>query len=244
LVLTQVLSENVFLHILFSSLSGLLLCVAGGVVLSREKNARLNKMFLGFFAGIGLHQLMDGLMTYFLFGQEDLSLSNLFRDLSIIALIVGLCFGSLVALNLYYKESLLSSTNLIIWGSLTLLLIIFGLIGDSVIPGGYYDQPSKNRELLGWIGITGSILVFSAIIVLFLFLLIRDLVDSTIRQKVSGILLGFVLINVVVFFFDISFVFPLFREIIGQPVLHFLTHSIALLGGLLTVGILWSPLSS
>jgi hypothetical protein len=245
LVLNQVLSENVIFHILFSTISGLLLCVAGGVVLSRDKSARLNKMFLGFFTGIGVHQLLDGAMTYFLFGVKDTVIANLIRDFSIVAFIIGLSFGSLVALNLYYKESLFTSSNLLIWGSLTALLIVFGVIGDYVILGGYYgDQPSKIRELLGWIGITGSILVFSAIIVIFLFLLIRELVDITIQKKIIGITLGFVLINLVVFLFDISFVFPLFREIIAQPVLHFLAHSIALLGGILTIAVLWSPMSS
>lgn len=245
MVLQQVLSENVILHILFSSISGFLLFVAGGVVLSRDKSARLNKMFLGSFTGIGMHQLLDGAMAYFLFGQKDTVIANLIRDFSILALIIGLSFGALVALNLYYKESLFTSTNLLIWGSLTALLVVFGVIGDYVILGGYYgDQPSKIRELFGWVGITGSILVFSALIIIFMFLLIRELVDTTVQKKIIGITLGFVLINFVVFLFDTSFVFPLFLEVIAQPVLHFLTHSIALLGAIMTIAVLWTPMSS
>ncbi|MFX1249311.1 MAG: hypothetical protein ACFFBQ_18110, partial [Promethearchaeota archaeon] len=113
LALNQILSENVLLHILFSSVSGLLLCGAGGVVLSRDKSARLNKMFLGFFMGIGLHQLLDALMTYFLFGPKNTNIANIVREFSIISLILGLSFGSLVALNLYYKETLFTPTKLL-----------------------------------------------------------------------------------------------------------------------------------
>lgn len=247
MVLNQALVENVLLHIVFSSISGLLLCAAGGVVLSRDKSARLNKMFLGFFAGIGIHQILDGAMTYFLFGLEDIAVANLIRDFSIAALIIGLSFGSLVALNLYYKESLFTSRNLIIWGSLTALLIIFGVIGDYVIISeGYYGDhnPSTIREILGWIGITGSFLVFSLVIIVFLLLLVRGIVDSTVQRKIIGITIGFILINLVVFLFDIAFVFPLFLEIIAQPVLHFLVHSIALVGGIVTIAVLWSPMSS
>ncbi|MFX0123088.1 MAG: hypothetical protein ACFFAE_05580 [Candidatus Hodarchaeota archaeon] len=249
MALNQVLSQNVLLHIIFSSISGLLLCVAGGVVLSRDRSARLNKMFLGFFAGIGLHQVFDGIMTYFLFGLEDINVANIFRELSIVSLILGLSFGSLVALNLYYKETLFTSTKLLIWGSLTGLLIIFGIIGDYVTlveSGGYgYGDhtPSKIRELFGWLGITGSFLIYSGIIVIFLFLLIREVVDTRVQRKIIGITVGFILINLVMFFFDISFVFPLFGEMIAQPVLHFLIHSIALIGGILTIIVLWSPMS-
>lgn len=250
MTLTQVFSSNVLLHIIFSSISGLSLCIAGGVVLSRDRSARLNKMFLGFFTGIGLHQIFDGIMTYFLYGVEDINVANIVRELSIVSLILGLSFGSLVALNLYYKETLFTTRKLLLWGSLTVVLVIFGIIGDYVTlvgSGGYgYGDhtPSKIRELLGWIGITGSILIYSGIIVIFLFLLVREIVDSRVQRKILGILVGFILINLVVFFFDIAFTFPLFAQIIAEPILHFLIHLLALLGGLLTIGVLWSPMSS
>jgi hypothetical protein len=207
-------------------------------------------MFLGFFTGIGLHQIFDGIMTYYLFGLEDVNVANIIRELSIITLILGLSSGSLVALNLYYKETLFTSTKLIVWGSLTVILIIFGIIGDYVIlveTGGYGygdHEPGKIREFFGWIGITGSILIFSAIIVVFLFLLIREVVDTRVQRKIIGITVGFILINLVVFFFDISFAFSQFGAIIGQPIFHFLIHSIALLGALLNIIVLWSPMSS
>ncbi|MHA2226462.1 MAG: hypothetical protein ACXAC8_14730 [Candidatus Hodarchaeales archaeon] len=244
MALNQVLSENVLLHIIFSSTSGLLLCVAGGVVLSRGRSQRLNKMFLGFFSGIGLHQVFDAIMNYFLFGPKDINLANILRDLSIISLIIGLSFGSLVALNLYYKETLFTSTKLLIWGSLTSILILFGIIGDYVTLGGYYDQPSTIREIFGWIGITGSILIYSGIIVVFLTLLTREIVDTRVQRKIIGITVGSILINLVAFFFDVSFAFPLFREIIAQPIFHFLVHLIALIGGIITIAVLWSPISS
>jgi hypothetical protein len=129
-------------------------------------------------------------------------------------------------------------------------LIVFGIIGDYVTlvgSGGYgYGDhtPSKIRELLGWIGITGSILIYSGIIIVFLFLLVREVVDSRVQRKILGIIGGFILINAVVFFFDIAFVFPLFAQIIAEPILHFLVHSIALLGGILTIAVLWYPMSS
>ncbi|UCG00351.1 MAG: hypothetical protein JSW11_11950 [Candidatus Heimdallarchaeota archaeon] len=250
MALNQILSYNILLHVIFSSISGLLLCVAGGVVLSRDRSARLNKMFLGFFTGIGLHQVFDGIMTYFLFGLEDINNANIVRELSIVTLILGLSFGSLVALNLYYKETLFTSTKLLIWGSLTVLLIIFGIFGDYVTlveTGGYGygdHEPGKIRELFGWIGITGSILIFSGIIVVFLFLLIREVVDTRVQRKIIGITVGFILINLVVFFFDISFAFAPFSAVIAQPILHFLIHLIALLGVIITITVLWSPMSS
>ncbi|MFW9906051.1 MAG: hypothetical protein ACFFFH_17140 [Candidatus Thorarchaeota archaeon] len=248
--LNQVLSYNILLHVIFSFISGLLLCIAGGVVLSRDKSSRLNKMFLGFFSGVGLHQIFDGIMTYYLFGLEDINVANIARDVSIVTLILGLSFGSLVALNLYYKETLFTTEKLLLWGSLTVVLIIFGVIGDYVTligSGGYgYGDhtPGKIRELLGWIGITGSILIYSGIIVIFLFLLVREVVDSRVQKKILGIITGFILINAVVFFFDIAFVFPLFAQIMAVPILHFLVHLIALLGGILTIAVLWSPMSS
>jgi hypothetical protein len=127
--------------------------------------------------------------------------------------------------------------------------MLFGILGDYVTlvgSGGYGygdHQPSKIRELLGWIGITGSILIFSGIILVFLFLLIREVVDTRVQRKIIGITVGFILINLVVFFFDISFAFSLFGEMIAQPILHFLIHSVALLGGIITIGVLWSPMS-
>lgn len=250
MALNQVLSYNILLHIVFSFISGMLLCIAGGVVLSRDRNARLNKMFLGFFTGVGLHQIFDGIMTYYLFGLEDINVANIVRELSIITLILGLSSGSLVALNLYYKETLFTSTKLLIWGSLTVILIVFGVIGDYVTlveTGGYGygdHEPGKIRELFGWIGITGSILIFSGIIVIFLFLLIREVVDTRVQRKIFGITVGFILINLVVFFFDISFAFAPFGAIIAEPIFHFLIHSVALLGALLTIIVLWSPMSS
>jgi hypothetical protein len=181
---------------------------------------------------------------------EDINVANIVRELSIVSLILGLSFGSLVALNLYYKETLFTTTKLLIWSSLTVVLIIFGIIGDYVTlvgSGGYNygdHTPSKIREFLGWIGITGSILIYSGIIIFFLFLLVRDLVDSRVQRKILGILVGFILINVVVFFFDIAFAYPLFAQIIAEPFFHLLAHTIALLGGLLTIGVLWTPMSS
>jgi hypothetical protein len=245
MAVAQALAENVVLHIVFSFSSGILLGIAGGVVLSRDRTSRLNQMFLGFFVGIGGHQLLDGVMTYFLIGLNDLGLASLFRDLSLAFLIIGLSFGALVALNLYYGQSVMKSNYLIIWGAFTLLLVIGGLVGDTVLLGGYYgDIPSKTRDTLGWIGITGSLVIFSLIIIGFLVLLIRGVVDKTVQQKIIGIITGFTLINVVVFFFDIAFVVPLFQEIISTPLLHFLAHLIALIGGFINVAVLWSPMRS
>jgi hypothetical protein len=245
MAVAQALAENVLLHVIFSFASGILLGIAGGVVLSRDKDLRLNQMFLGFFVGIGGHQILDGLMTYFLFGPKDIGIADLVRDFSIIFLIIGLSFGALVALNLYYGSNLFVTNNLIIWGGITSLLLIGGVIGDSVILGGYYgDQPSKIRDIFGWIGITGSIFLYSIIIIVFLSLLIRNVVDSKVQQKVMGITIGFFLINLIVFSFDISFVFPLFRDIIAIPFFHFCVHLIALVGGFITVVVLWTPIQS
>jgi hypothetical protein len=245
MAVTQAFDQNVLLHIIFSSVSGILLGMAGGVVFSRDRNSRLNQMFLGFFFGIGGHQILDGIMTYFLFGPNDEQMANLFRDFSILSLIFGLSFGALIGFNLYYGSDLFTKNNLVIWAVFTIILMLGGIFGDNVSLGGYYgDQASKTRNILGWIGITGSFFLYSTIIIVFLALMVKNVVDSKVRQKLIGITTGFFLINLVVFFFDISFVFPLFRDIIKAPLYHFLVHLIAVIGGFLTVGVLWTPMRS
>ncbi|MHA2295831.1 MAG: hypothetical protein ACXADA_07410 [Candidatus Hodarchaeales archaeon] len=244
LALAQTLPTNVMLHILFSFVSGSLLCLSGVVVFSRNKSSRSNQMFLGFFGGIGLHQILDGIMTYFLFGPKDTVFSNLFRDFSIGFLILGLNFGALAVLTIYYgDESLFVMNKLVPWMIILVPILIGGIIGDNVLLGGYYgDQPSKTRDIFGWIGITGAFIVYSAIIALFLIFLAINVVDSTVQKKILGLIVGFLMIISVIFSFDISFVFPLFQQLIISPLAHLLVHLVALLGGLITVFVLWSPL--
>ncbi|MFX0173163.1 MAG: hypothetical protein ACFE9L_14800, partial [Candidatus Hodarchaeota archaeon] len=59
-----------------------------------------------------------------------------------------------------------------------------------------------------------------------------------------GLIAGFLMIITVVFCFDISFVFPLFQEIIMNSLGHLLMHAVAILGALITVIVLWSPMKS
>ncbi|MFX0152430.1 MAG: hypothetical protein ACFFAJ_16705 [Candidatus Hodarchaeota archaeon] len=246
MALLESLEPNVLLHIIASSVSGFVLGVAGGVVFTRKKDSRLNQLFLGFFVGIGLHQIFDAGMTYFHIGLNDIDVSNLLRDFSILFLILGLNFGALAVLTIYFgDQSLFKANRLVPWFIIVGLLVLGGILGDNLLLGGYYgDQPGKQRELIGWLGITGAFIVYSAIIVLFLVLLIIGIVDRTVQKKFVGLIAGFLMIITVVFCFDISFVFPLFQEIIKNSFGHLLTHAVALLGALITVIVLWSPMKS
>ncbi|MFX0183080.1 MAG: hypothetical protein ACFE95_08370 [Candidatus Hodarchaeota archaeon] len=239
------LETNILLHIILSSISGLVLGIAGGLVFTRKKEERLNQLFLGFFVGIGLHQILDAGMTYFLFVLEDIDVSNLLRDFSIIFLIFGLNFGALAVLLIYYgDQSFFNIYRIVPWFVIVGLLALGGILGDNVLPGGYGHQPGKQRELIGWIGITGAFIIYSIIIVLFLVLLFVGVVDKTIQKKFLGLISGFLMINAVVFCLDISFIVPLFQQIIMNNLTHVLVHVIALVGGLITVVVLWSPMKS
>jgi hypothetical protein len=237
------------LHILLSILSGLVLIGVGILNVSRNRTVRLNQIFFAFFVFIALYQIFDALMVYLGASSDNLVL-NLVRDLSIASLVLGLGAGALSGMMIHYGEDIFfEQRNLLTGLAIVGILIFLGILGDSSnisggggLYGGSGTHAEISRDAIGWIGITGSFIVFSGILIYTLITLLPK-IDSELRSRVIRLLLGFIFVIGLLFLFDIAFEFEFVSQgFMGDSIMHFLMHEVIVLGVLFVLSAFWTPL--
>ena len=167
----------VFEFLIHSSLnlvSGLMLLAIGLIILLRNFKSRNNQLLFCFFAFLGLFEIFDA-FTIGLRSDPSLSFLNIVKDFSVIFLILSLSFGFLAVLTIYYGDvSVFQLKYLIFWLAFTILIIVLAVIGDNIPESsfmamqGFYMTVLIERSTIGLIGINGALLVFSALILLYL----------------------------------------------------------------------------
>lgn len=238
------------LHIILSILSGVVLISVGLINITRNFSIRLNQIFFVFFLFIALYQIFDALLVYLGINSDNLVL-NTVRDLSILFLVLGLAAGAFSGLMIHYGEDIFfEQRNLGIGLAIILSLLILGLLGDSVMidesgSGGAYGGSgahiATDRSPIGWIGITGSFLIFSGIIVYTLVTLLPK-VDNQLKTRILRLLAGFLLAIILLFLFDVAFAFEFISEgFMGDSIFHFLMHETIVLGVLFVLSAFWTP---
>ncbi|MHA2339003.1 MAG: hypothetical protein ACXACX_16985, partial [Candidatus Hodarchaeales archaeon] len=129
------------------------------------------------------------------------------------------------------------------------ILIFLGILGDSSnisggggLYGGSGTHAEISRDAIGWIGITGSFIVFSGILIYTLITLLPK-IDSELRSRVIRLLLGFIFVIGLLFLFDIAFEFEFVSQgFMGDSIMHFLMHEVIVLGVLFVLSAFWTPL--
>ena len=215
------------LHVVFSISSGLLLIIAGAYLLYRKKESMISRFFSLFYMGLGLYQIFDGVFTFFYFISKNLFLANLSRDLSLMSLVAGLNFGALSVLVIYYGQEKVFQKQLLLGDGILLLFMFLGAVF-----GDYSTEfVPKVRTPFGWIAIIGAFILFSFILVAFIILLMKNSVVA-VRNKLLQLLVGYLILVITLFAFDISFLITDIQVyILANPYYHFLMHVVALLGG-------------
>lgn len=248
-------------HVVLSSVSGIIFLIIGCIALLRNRNNRLNQISLGFFAFPGSYQIFDALLVFYGANpNSDINVLNLLRDISIGALIIGLAFGALVSLIISYGENVIFNKKfLIIYIIGVLVLLLGGIFGDFIskeiasnemlpilaIANSSNVYIEINRNAIGWIGISGSFILFTSIIMYELIILLRETSDIILRKKILSLLIGFLLSISILFLFDISFAFSFIEQnLLGIFELHFLMHLGVILGSLLVLSAFLTPTSA
>lgn len=246
-------------HVVLSSISGIIFLIVGIIALFRDKNNILNQIACGFLGFPGGYQIFDAILVYYSASSTaNLEILNFLRDISILFLIIGLAFGALVSLIIRYGvDAVLTKKFIFSGGVLVVVLLLGGIFGDAIIkeinpaestqPGlfiasstGEYAEPSRN--MFGWIGITGSFILFTAIILYELVALIRETTEVVLKNKIIRLVIGLVLSISLIFLFDISFAFDIVRQgFIGIFVIHFLMHIGIIVGSLLVLSAFYNP---
>ncbi len=233
-------------HVIFSIFSAILIQIAAILILSRNKHSKTNQFFFAFLTGVGLHQFFDALMVIGIIILNNNTFANFFKDLSISALIVGLSFGALAVLLIFYGEKILAQNIQIGWWIFTLVFTLLGVLGDYVKTAttSYYYIPGKTRTEIGWIGVLVPVVVFTAIILIYLAMLSIQAVEPALKKRLILMLIGFIFIIAIVMLFDTAFVNPSFAQFISDNIRHFIAHLIAIIGGFILVYAVWNPLKA
>jgi hypothetical protein len=235
-------SSPKILHIIFSFISAFILVLVGIINFTRNKTNKLNQIFLGFYLFIGLFQFFDALLI--LLGTDiEIQFANLIRDFIITSLILGLAFGVLGVLLIYFGENFVFSKNTVLFelSSLSILLII-SLFSDSVnvVSGGIgygslgaHVQPTRTE--LGWIIISSYYLLSLTIIIVVLGKLLMDKnTEPELKNKLLRLLLGLVLSISFLLIFDLSFAIQeIVNIVLNNYIIHFFAHAVIVLGALL-----------
>ena len=229
-------------HILLSPLSGILLVIAAVFVLLRDPKYRINQYFMVFLAGLGLYQIFDGFMYQALFIDGNNELSNLLRDLSLASLIIGLSFGAIASITIYYGEEYFSSPTRIVPALLGVVVLILGSV--------FFDstrltpERTQTRDVIGWAAMLATFLVLGTLIVLYPIKLLQNVVDPNVQTKIKQLAIGLFLIIFVLFLFDIAFVVTLILTLVANDFIHLVVHLLVLGGAVVCVKVLSEPLQS
>lgn len=261
------------IHSLLNTVSGLFLIIIGGIVLQRNKSNRLNQLLALFFWALAIFELFDGFTVAFR-ADPSIGFLNTLRDVAVIGLLLSLGLAFLASMILNYGEnSVFKIERLLLLGILLGVAIIGGLLGDlipeAVWHGGHaHFHTAVDRELYAFLAVTGSIVLFSAIIIYSLLSIVRQTEDA-VKRKLRRLLIGFSLMFLIILVFDLSFFVTELRNIIlnSSDILSFLTflptvdilgvtidfqanlfhillHVVLFIGELFVLAAFWTPVES
>lgn len=238
------------IHSTLNLVSGFLLIIIGIIAILRNKKARTNQFIAGFFFSLAVYEFFDGFTAAF-HKDPSLDLLNGLRDVAIAFLILSLSFALLTVLVINYGENvILKPERLIIGGGVVAAFIVLGILGDSQqgmmgMGDGMAMNMIVNRNELGFIGITGSILFFSTLIIILLLVPIKNIDDDAAKSKLMQLFSGFLLIITVVFILDLRLIIPEIGTVIIQnDWFHILLHVILFTGELIILRVFWIPLNA
>lgn len=237
-----------FLHVSLGLLAGSLLIVLGFVTLSRDKDYRLNQLFSTFFLLIALFFILDSALV-FLSTEEIVSdpfALNLLRDMYLVSLIIGLAVGGIAAVYIRYGMEMTYSRKLMLVGGVTLFaILVLGLLGDSVVVSGHGHESGEghhgleiSRNLGGWAGVVGSLVLFLSIMGYYIgFTAITS--DQETKSRLIRLLAGQLLMVGVSMIFDVSFAFNVIGQLVDNDLIHLTLHLVVVAGGILSLSSFW-----
>ena len=227
--------------------SALLHILLGILILKRNKSNHISQLLAGTFFGLGVYQFFDGLIITV---QIDFpGWLDLIRDLSTITLILSAEFAFLAILIVMFGEQkVFNRINFIWWPLLNIIVLYLGITGDHIIRAG----PNKNngfhldiaRSLMGWITITGTLVILSTITII-IFLIQIHKSRGKFRSKTFYFIFGYALIILNILIFDLAVFIELLNSLIANNVFfHVNIHFFLITGEILVISTLISPLRS
>lgn len=226
--------------------SALLQVIMGIFVLKRNPGNHISQLLAGTFFSLAGYEFFDGFLITV---QLDFpGWLDAIRDLALISLIISalLAFSAII-LVVYGEKVVYNRTYVIIGILIAIILLYFGVLGDHIIASG----PNKKngfhldiaRSLMGWLAITGSLIILTVVTVLILLKQIKN-TKGKLKLKITYFVFGYTLIILNILIFDLAVFVELLNSIIANnTAVHVMIHFLLGSGEILVVSTFLSPLS-